>query len=428
LKLTWPVTAEHVGFDIDAFLNVAERHHRASSRSGAVPDVLERMFECCSERSWTTFSKLVDDYDFVGKPLLAEMGDLSGVAKGAEPDEASLYFRSPEQAFSADRVISQSHIWDAWQATFRFDLPGGSNVTHVRFDPSNAPGAFQVSEIRINGTTVSDLKGRSRSVNRHMLLDQLNGGGVGFLSFDCDPQVEFDLQDELSGCDGRVTIELDCRKLETDNAVDSLLSDMLSGLRADVGRQSESLEAAIGRLEAGVVSDLGREVRLQREVDELKAENAQIKARHDALEEREARLRDDVELLRAREARLFDSGAWMAGLVARLRDESAVDHRRQARLERDNDELQRQQELLGAQLTDALHARDLARCDLDEIRSSTLWRLLTRIRRLLEYLSPGTRRLLRRLMKGAWWIVTPWRMPARIAYIRRRRNAGRESR
>lgn len=68
--------------------------------------------------------------------------------------------------------------------------------------------------------------------------------------------------------------------------------------------------------------------------------------------------------------------------------------------------------LTGLQLA---QARELA-----EIHASRLWRLLSASRTAFSKLPPGIRQMGRRALKAAWWIVTPWRLPARIQYIKQR--------
>ena len=63
--------------------------------------------------------------------------------------------------------------------------------------------------------------------------------------------------------------------------------------------------------------------------------------------------------------------------------------------------------------------------ELDEIKASTLWRALVGVRSILLCLPADVRLALRRAMRIAWWIVTPWRTPARWRFFRERRVAAR---
>ena len=65
------------------------------------------------------------------------------------------------------------------------------------------------------------------------------------------------------------------------------------------------------------------------------------------------------------------------------------------------------------------------RHELDEIKASTLWRALVGVRSILLCLPANVRLMLRRAMRAAWWIVTPWRTSARWRFFREQRAATR---
>lgn len=65
------------------------------------------------------------------------------------------------------------------------------------------------------------------------------------------------------------------------------------------------------------------------------------------------------------------------------------------------------------------------RHELDEIKASTLWRALVGVRSILLRLPVNVRVALRLGMRVAWWVVTPWRMPARWRFSREQRAAAR---
>jgi FkbM family methyltransferase len=69
------------------------------------------------------------------------------------------------------------------------------------------------------------------------------------------------------------------------------------------------------------------------------------------------------------------------------------------------------------QRTSMLEARLFA------LTSSSSWRLTEPLRRLAGKRSPQTRRNLRRVVKTAWWAMTPWRIPMRIRRIWERNGA-----
>lgn len=55
--------------------------------------------------------------------------------------------------------------------------------------------------------------------------------------------------------------------------------------------------------------------------------------------------------------------------------------------------------------------------------SSKSWQLTEPLRKLNNSITPAQRNQLRRILKAAWWSVTPWRMPARLRFIRERNAA-----
>ncbi|MBB3949427.1 hypothetical protein [Aureimonas jatrophae] len=61
-----------------------------------------------------------------------------------------------------------------------------------------------------------------------------------------------------------------------------------------------------------------------------------------------------------------------------------------------------------------VHRRDIA---LAALQNSTSWRALQPLRAFGAYVPPGARTALRRSAKAAWWLATPWRMPARRRVI-----------
>ena len=57
---------------------------------------------------------------------------------------------------------------------------------------------------------------------------------------------------------------------------------------------------------------------------------------------------------------------------------------------------------------------------LQAIQTSTSWRLIAPLRSALGGLPPSVKAVLRRSAKAGWWAVTPWRIRARLAFIRDR--------
>ena len=76
--------------------------------------------------------------------------------------------------------------------------------------------------------------------------------------------------------------------------------------------------------------------------------------------------------------------------------------------------------LLGAQNANlAKQAANLER-EHHALLSSTSWRITEPLRKLKSKTMSGQRNQVRRALKAAWWAATPWRIPARLRFIRER--------
>jgi glycosyltransferase involved in cell wall biosynthesis len=59
--------------------------------------------------------------------------------------------------------------------------------------------------------------------------------------------------------------------------------------------------------------------------------------------------------------------------------------------------------------------------ELQAIHTSVTWRVMIRLRGVVSRVPVGLRRQLRRVLKAAWWCITPWRLPMRLQFLRQRR-------
>jgi GT2 family glycosyltransferase/glycosyltransferase involved in cell wall biosynthesis len=99
----------------------------------------------------------------------------------------------------------------------------------------------------------------------------------------------------------------------------------------------------------------------------------------------------------------------------RSRYESLVSlHQKQLR------RIQEQYQETNAKLDAALLLASEALQTRDAVLGSTTWRATASIRRLVEFVPLGLRRFARRFLKAAVWAATPWKMPARIRFLRNR--------
>jgi len=140
-----------------------------------------------------------------------------------------------------------------------------------------------------------------------------------------------------------------------------------------------------------------REARLQHRVDALQAQGAELESALVASRERAARVQRETFCVMAKALELSNQLE-----AARIRNADW-----EARYS-EKDELE-----------------GSLRHELAEIKASTLWRALVGLRSILLCLPANVRLALRLAMRSAWWIVTPWRTPARLRFFRERRAATR---
>jgi len=79
-------------------------------------------------------------------------------------------------------------------------------------------------------------------------------------------------------------------------------------------------------------------------------------------------------------------------------------------------------------LSEARVRAESAERDRAAIVQSPWWRLTGPVRRMVTAVPTPVRRHARRLLKAAWWAVTPWKIPARMDVIRSRREASERAR
>jgi GT2 family glycosyltransferase len=109
----------------------------------------------------------------------------------------------------------------------------------------------------------------------------------------------------------------------------------------------------------------------------------------------------------------------------------------QDQLEQTQSQLAQTQSHLGQTQGQLGHARELleqtqsqlmlAQNQIETLIRSTSWRATALLRRIGVHVPPAARRPLRRALKAAWWAVTPWRMPARLEFLRARKAAAQRS-
>ncbi|GEM_PF-1473940 len=314
-------------------------------------------------------------------------------------DSATLYWRDEDSTYLEERSVSMSVRSTPDFVRYEATLPSGIAPVCVRFDPSNSPGAFNLREVQINGEAMVDFRDRVRGVNQY-LVDHLGRAGVWFVSNDDDPWIELDVGG-LTASDGPTSIQMRCILRPVESVLGALmfsLSDLLANQLSDIHgnllRQVEALQTHSTELERNLTATAER----------LNADLA-------AAGERERAAQQEIRVSQQEISVLAKS-------MAELRNELEFARTLNADLQANN-------AMWRAAHRQAHAAETAATGELALIHASTLWRAFVRVRSVLFHVPPPMRKLLRQAMKAGWWVVTPWRTPARIHFLRNRATAER---
>lgn len=454
MDIDWPISATEAERAVAAFLDRGERHHQATAEPGAVPNVEIRLYCLCrafksKTEDWAEISGLVnsyfqmapaflhrtetllkdlDDAKRKGANLERVMGDsLTALERAAgrtvmtrgpstEEDRATLYYRSGQTEYDESRACVVCVGWDTLPgSTLRFGLPAIEGLVALRFDPSQHAGAFLVQNVRIDGVPISDLRRRIRGAHQSILAPEAVNE-ITFMSNDADPWIEFDVHDLIRTHES-LTIEIDCERQTLNGKMGiGVMSNLLA---ATSGKMEQRIQSSISESFSVVAQQLSS---MQQRGAERERELTAARERESALQGRHAELEREVAAAGEREARFRQEAFWLAGSTAELRAALVA---KQHALGKAHDALdQKQAELDAMQMANCdLAGRHVtAERELAEIKSSTVWRALLMLRSVLFHVPEDIRLTLRRMMKAGWWLVTPWRMPARIRFLRRRRE------
>jgi len=407
----------------------------------------------------------------------------------ASQDFAQLFWRDADANYDPARSVSLHEAVQGTSCAMSFQIPEGVHPAFLRFDPSNAAGAFHLRELLVNGNAVADIRDRVRGVNRYV-LGQLGNEGIWFASNDEDPWIELEVKDQATR-NGPMTVQLSCERRPLESVLSALLASVsddfqqhvhasvTSSLAPVVGQLSsihdgllgrvETLQARGGELEQALATAREHESKLQQTVDALQAHGAQLESKLVEQRESEATALREAFLLSAKlvkiQEQLDAANGRSADLEARHAELEAQNTESQSRIaqlesklveRRESEtralweafwlsaksvqvreqldsvqgrlaELEGRHAALTEQLCNQQTFNSTLQAELAEIKSSTLWRALVRMRGVLLKIPRGPSLLLRRGMKLTWWVLTPWRMPARIRFMRARTRAGRGS-
>jgi glycosyltransferase involved in cell wall biosynthesis len=141
--------------------------------------------------------------------------------------------------------------------------------------------------------------------------------------------------------------------------------------------------------------------------------------------EREARLQQRVDALQAQGAELESALVASRERAAQVQRETFCVMAKALDLSNQLDAARSRNTDWEARYSEKDELEGSLRHELAEIKASTLWRALVGLRSILLCLPANVRLALRLAMRSAWWIVTPWRTPARFRFFRERRAATR---
>jgi len=379
----------------------------------------------------------------------------------ASQDFAQLFWRDADANYDPARSVSLHEAVQGTSCAMSFQIPEGVHPAFLRFDPSNAAGAFHLRELLVNGNAVADIRDRVRGVNRYV-LGQLGNEGIWFASNDEDPWIELEVKDQATR-NGPMTVQLSCERRPLESVLSALLASVsddfqqhvqasvASSLAPVVGQLSsihdgllssvETLQARGAELESKLVEKGESEatalreafwlsaklVKIQEQLDAANGRGADLEARHAELEAQNTESQSRIAQLESKlvekgesETRALREAFWLSAKSVQAREQVDSVQGRLAALEG-------RHAALAEQLRNQQAFSGTLQAELAEIKSSTLWRALVRMRGVLLKIPRGPSLLLRRGMKLTWWVLTPWRMPARIRFMRARTRAGRGS-
>lgn len=269
LELAWPISMETRKGAIQSFLDADLRTHRKRATDREVPPIVHRALEACAriiagdDRSgWSDLSRVADEA--VDMLLVLASQQESGVeaaaadapkgirtlekqiqkrdaeikqlkstldalvstmrefvtrqefnaalpAESGGGDRAKIYFRRTDEEYSESKGISVAHDGLREVTSLRFELPSDESFDFIRFDPSEFPGEFHVTQLRLRDTEVDGLNRALVHCNGRLIT--VGAGELQFISVDSDPNIELDLRRIAEGPWPGLTIEMHCRRI-----------------------------------------------------------------------------------------------------------------------------------------------------------------------------------------------------------------------
>lgn len=304
LGFRWPVAIKDISDEVSEFLDASERHYRANDvDQAALPELVRGVYEAFLEKangdaSWEKIKRFNNAYQRNAKVFLgavaettsqlealkrteAQKGDEivllesslvglraafkemnaqglpgSGVLpRGGDKDVAKIYFRCADEAYSEARSAWSPHEGLRGETALKFELESLAGVDFIRFDPSEFPGEFFLSDVRINGKRLDSTELNVTAFHQDLVLGDPNG--YRFKSCDEDPYLEIDIRNQAPFHDAAVLIELTCQRLTAAAELRQLIQSALQSRAADESaRWSEAIETRVGGVLAPMLAQM----------------------------------------------------------------------------------------------------------------------------------------------------------------------------
>ncbi len=412
LHLPWPITPSDRREALLGFLDEGLRTHRRSATAETVPAVVTEMVLACaaivkqpSPAHWHDLADLSPRVEEQMERLayLRDSAEHAGwiatwqltAATDDWAPRAVLYYgtvKAPDYSEQKAIAIAVS----PGRSQFTFELPVmDDGPVRLRFDPLNRRGAFILHSLQFLDSVGQPVWDWSADRDSAALVgireeESLAQPGRHIAFTDSDPQINVDqLPDISTRRVSAVRVDMEC--LDTESLIIEL----------------EALTAQ-GAMERSRMAEL---IENHRRLAETSEQERQRQAEANEQDRQRQAIEFDREI-RRREA-LHEQA---------LQVEAAQREQLDARVGQLTSQLQTAQES-GRREIDRLTAIQISQArELAEIQSSTSWRVLLRLRGAFSRIPMGMRRRVRRLAKAAWWAVTPWRIPARLRFIRQRNS------
>ena len=384
---------------------------------------------------------------------------------------SSLYYRLENESFDDQRVSTRRMSGEEGTFLLRFVLDDGVRPDYIRLDPAEVPGVFHIDRVSVGLADdvlvpLDSMSARLGHVSGNILPG--DGASIGLVGSDTDPYVELSIADVVRqipiGSPLVIEVALRIETLLRDPRLWKIATAQVSSLgplrdiaqtKVDIrvlSREIQRLLSAhneqhlehrhqldemhVREMETAVILERARsrEADLQRQLDELSVREAEATTVLNHAQSREVDLQRQLGELRAGEkaasaelerarSREADLQRQLGELSVREAEATTALNQVQSReivIRQQHAELTAVSEDLRVENERIHEAHGHLANELKLIKASTIWRLVMRVSSALHRLPSGGRKHVRRMLKLAWWVVTPWRMPARIRFQRQR--------